>query len=91
MKVYQHISLKEFIFWGDARYVAKWITDEQFDYLESIIVDLFENDPIYDETLNDLFSNQANQIANWLGCHDFLELRWLNEKNGHIPSWKYED
>lgn len=91
MKIYQEISLKDFEFWGGARDIAKWFTDEQLEYIESIIEDIFGVDAISETTINDLFWFEEDMLAEWLGAPSFEDIRWTNELNGHEPSWKYED
>lgn len=91
MKVYQEISLKNFEFWGGARYTRKWLTDEQLNYLEYIIEELYDGEPIYEYHLNDLFWFQDDLIAEWLGAPSFQDIRYMNEKNGHVPDPRFED
>lgn len=76
MIVYQEISLKEFPFWGPAETTIKYLTDEDFEIIESELE--YDNNSqigINKTDLNDLFAYDEDYIANILGYDDFEQLK----------------
>ena len=73
MKVYTEQSLKDFEFWSGARDRAKYLTDDQFDTIETILEDAYP-DGMTDTEINDFFWFEEDTIADWLGYNSFEEL-----------------
>lgn len=76
MIVYEEISLKEFPFWGPAETTIKYLTDKDFEMIESELE--YDNNSqigINKTDLNDLFAFDEDYIANILGYDNFDELR----------------
>ena len=78
MKI-SEISLSEFDFWGPAKEVVSYLTNEELKYIEQTLEDI--NDDINDDKtmlnkteLNDLFAYREDVIASILGYHDFEQL-----------------
>ena len=78
MKIYTEQSLKDFEFWSGARDRAKYLTDDQFDTIESILEDAYP-DGMTDTEINDFFWFEEDTIADWLGYNSFEEL--MEESN----------
>lgn len=76
MIIYQEISLKEFPFWGPAETTVKYLTDEDFEIIESALEYNTQLKIGIDKTdLNDLFAYDDDYIANILGYDDFEQLK----------------
>ena len=73
MKIYTEQSLKDFEFWSGARDRAKYLTDDQFDTIETILEDAYP-DGMTDTEINDFFWFEEDTIADWLGYNSFEEL-----------------
>ena len=73
MTVYKEINLCDFEFWSGARDITQYLTYEDFEVIESILLDLYPNG-ISETELNDLFWFEPDTIADWLGYNDFEEL-----------------
>lgn len=73
MTVYKEINLCDFEFWSGARDITQYLTDEDFEVIESILLDLYPNG-ISETELNDLFWFEPDTIADWLGYNNFEEL-----------------
>ena len=75
MIVHEEISLKEFPFWGLAETTIQYLTDKDFEMLESELeYDTRSNIGINKTDLNDLFAYDEDYIANILGYDDFEQL-----------------
>lgn len=75
MIVHEEISLKEFPFWGPAETTIQYLTDKDFEMLESELeYDTRSNIGINKTDLNDLFAYDNDYIANILGYDDFEQL-----------------
>ena len=73
MTVYKEINLCDFEFWSGARDITQYLTDEDFEVIESILLDLYPNG-ISETELNDFFWFEPDTIADWLGYNNFEEL-----------------
>ena len=73
MKLYREESLSNFEFWSGARERAKYLNDNDFDTIESILEELYP-EGADETTVNDLFWFEEDTIAEWLGYLDFEEL-----------------
>lgn len=79
MKIYEEKSLKNFEFWSGGADTAKYLTDEEFDQIESMLEDMYPNG--MDETeINDLFWFEDDWIAEMLGYNDFEEIMHRDEE-----------
>ena len=78
MKVYTEQSLKDFEFWSGAKDRTKYLTDDQFDTIETILEDAYP-DGMTDTEINDFFWFEEDTIADWLGYNSFEEL--MEESN----------
>ena len=78
MKIYSEKSLKDFEFWSGAVDRVKWLGDADFDHLEFILEEMYDDDGngavISDTTINDIFWFEEDWIAQQLGYEDFDEL-----------------
>ena len=78
MKIYKEESLRYFEFWGGAVDIVKYLTDEEIDTLEYILVDC--NPKGMSETeINDFFWFEEDTIADLLGYSSFDEI--MNREN----------
>ncbi len=73
MKIYSETSLSGFEFWSGAADRTKYLTDNDFDTIESILEELYP-EGADETTINDLFWFEEDTIAEWLGYSDFEEL-----------------
>lgn len=76
MIIYQDISLKDFPFWGPAETTIKYLTNKDFEMIESELE--YDNNSqigINKTDLNDLFAYEEDYIANILGYDDFEQLK----------------
>jgi hypothetical protein len=79
MKIYSETSLSSFEFWSGAADTAKYLTDEEFDTIESMLEDSYPDG--MDETeLNDFFWFEEDTIAEWLGFSSFEKLMNRDEE-----------
>ena len=75
MKIYSEISLKDFEFWSGALDRAKYLSDADFDHLEFILEEMYDDEEgISDTQINDIFWFEEDWIAEQLGYSDFDEL-----------------
>lgn len=75
MKIYAEISLSEFDFWGPAKEVVSYLTNEELKYIEQTLEDMNDDKTMWDKTeLNDLFAYRKDVIASILGYDDFEQL-----------------
>lgn len=78
MKIYREESLRYFEFWGGAYDIVKYLTDEEIDTLEYILVEC--NPKGMSETeINDFFWFEEETIADLLGYSSFDEI--MNREN----------
>ena len=73
MKIYKEESLRYFEFWGGATDRVKYLTDEELDTIESILVECNPKGMTEAET-NDFFWFEEDTIADWLGYSSFEEI-----------------
>ena len=67
MQVTKNISLKDFEFWGGGKSNADTLTYNQLDRVESILEDINQGEPWSEESLNDFFWFEFDEIREWLG------------------------
>jgi hypothetical protein len=80
MKIYSETSLKDFEFWSGAAETAKYLTDEEFDTIESMLEDC-NPDGMSETEVNDFFWFEEDIIAEWLGYSSFEKLMNRDEEN----------
>ena len=86
MKVVQEVSLYDFEAWSGGRdtlnTLADWLDKDDFDSLESQIVDLIadEEGNVSDTALNDFLWFETDTIAGMLGFYDWES--WLKAMEG---------
>ena len=73
LKVYREIDLCDFEFWGGAKDVAEYLTDDDFDIIENYLVDP-GNEYMTETEINDFVWFEDDYIAELLGYDDFDEL-----------------
>lgn len=79
MKLYKEESISNFEFWSGAKDTAKYLTDKEFNTIESMLEDLYPEG--MDETqLNDFFWFEDDTIAKWLGYSSFEEIMERDEE-----------
>lgn len=73
MKMLTYINLKDFPFWGRARYITQLLTEEDFQKIEACLEeDMATAGEIYTETeINDIFWFETDAIAEILGYEDY--------------------
>lgn len=69
MKIYEEKSLSNFEFWSGGRDRAKYLTEEEFDTVESILEECYQ-DGLSETAINDLFWFDFDAVAEWLGYED---------------------
>lgn len=74
MRIYQEIPLKDFEFWGGAKETASWLSEDDFHELEEQLIEFFEDKPISETKLNDIFWFEEDEVARMLGYEDFEDL-----------------
>ena len=67
MQVIKNISLRDFEFWSGGKLNADTLTYDQLDRVESILEDISQGEPWNEETLNDFFWFEFDEIREWLG------------------------
>ena len=72
MKIYMETALKDFEFWSGAKQTAQYLTDDDFDIIESILDE--ECEYFSDTDINDIFWFEKDWIAEILGYIDFDDL-----------------
>ena len=65
MKLVDHISLRDFDAWCEARDNLVQLTDKEIDELETIIEDMYPNG-ISSVELNDLLRFEFEDVCDWL-------------------------
>lgn len=73
MKIYREESLSNFEFWSGAKDRAMYLTDEEFDTIESILEECYP-DGMTETEINDFFWFEEDTIAEWLGYSSFDEI-----------------
>lgn len=73
MKIYEEKSLRNFEFWGGAKYVVSKLTFEELERLEHVL-ELAYPDGIDATTLNDIFAYDSDVIAEYCGYTSFGDL-----------------
>lgn len=73
MKIIEEKSLKDFEFWSGARYVADYLTDEEFEAIEESLEEYNPNG-LTETEINDLFWFDVDYIASALGYENEDEL-----------------
>ena len=73
MKVYKEESLSNFEFWSGAKDRIKYLNDNDFDVIESILEDIYP-EGVDETTINDIFWFEEDWVAEMLGYSDFEEL-----------------
>ncbi len=73
MKVTKEISLSNFEFWSGAVDTVKYLTTEELDQIEFMLMDLHPEG--LDATqINDIFWFEDDMLAEWLGYNNFEEI-----------------
>lgn len=81
MRIYKDIDLKDFEFWSGAKDTVEYLTDDELDTIESLLVET-EPEEGYDETyINDFFWFEDELIAEWLGYNSFEEIMNRDDVN----------
>ena len=76
MKILSEMKLRNFKFWAGAIDRVEYLTSEQLDTIEEVLIDMFP-DGIDDTTINELFWFDGDTIAEWLGYNSFGEfMQW---------------
>ena len=79
MKICSEISLKDFEFWSGALDRVKYLSDADFDHLEFILEEMYDDEEgISDTQINDIFWFEEDWIAEVLGFSSFEELERHN-------------
>lgn len=78
MKIYTETALKDFEFWSGAKQTAQYLTDDDFDIIESILED--EGESYSDTNINDIFWFEKDWIAEMLDYVDFDDLMEKREE-----------
>lgn len=78
MKLFKEESLSNFEFWSGGKDTAEYLTEQEFDQIETILEELYP-DGMSDTELNDLFWFEDDTIAEWLGYSSFEEI--MNRDN----------
>ena len=73
MKIINEQSLKDFEFWSGARYVADYLTEEEFEAIEESLEEYNPNG-LTETEINDLFWFDVDYIASVLGYENEDEL-----------------
>lgn len=73
MIVQKEVSLSDFDFWGGAKDTVKYLTDDDFDLIESMLISEYP-DGMTETEINDMFWFEEDFIANMLGYDDFDQL-----------------
>jgi len=89
MRYYVEESLSEFKFWSGAVPTADLLTEEQFDTVEQILMELEPDDGYSDTYINDLFWHDGDTIARWLGFKNetYLEKGILDNEIQEADDW----
>jgi len=74
MKLYKEESISNFKFWGGAKDTAKYLTSDELDTIESILVK-GNPDGMSETEPNGFFWFENNLIAEWLGYEDFEAIK----------------
>ena len=69
MIIYKEESLNNFQFWSGAKYVAKCLTESEFDIIEDLLQELYP-DGMEETEINDFFWFDGDTIAQALGYED---------------------
>lgn len=86
MKIINEQPLKDFEFWSGARYVADYLTEEEFEAIEESLEEYNPNGLTKTE-INDLFWFDVDYIASVLGYENEEEL-WKNLIVGRLNKAK---
>lgn len=81
MKIYTETRLKNFEFWGGAKYTAEVLTEEQFDQLESCLEETAPEDGYSETNINGIFWFERDWIAGILGFDNWEALEQSNSEN----------
>lgn len=73
MKIIKEQSLKDFEFWSGARYVADYLTEEEFEAIEESLEEYNPNG-LTETEINDLFWFDVDYVASALGYENEDEL-----------------
>lgn len=73
MKIIKEQSLKDFEFWSGAKYVADYLTEEEFEAIEESLEEYNPNG-LTETEINDLFWFDVDYIASALGYENEDEL-----------------
>lgn len=73
MKIIKEQSLKDFEFWSGAKYVADYLTEEEFEAIEESLEE-YNPDGLTETEINDLFWFDVDYIASALGYENEDEL-----------------
>jgi hypothetical protein len=80
MKITKEENLSNFEFWSGAKDTAKYLTEEEFNTIESVLEDM-NPEGMTETAVNDLFWFEEDTIADWLGYSDFEEIMKEREEN----------
>ena len=73
MRTYKETRLRDFEFWGNAKFVRSLLKVEELDQFENVI-ELGYPDGISETELNDIFAYDSDVIAEYVGYKDFAAL-----------------
>lgn len=69
----KEINLQDFETWSGATDTMKYLTSEEIETIESMIVELYPGG-LEETQLNDILWFETELIAEWLGYNDFDEI-----------------
>lgn len=69
----KEINLQDFETWSGATDTMKYLTSEEIEIIESMIVELYP-EGLEETQLNDILWFETELIAEWLGYNDFDEI-----------------
>ena len=75
MKIYTEKSLNDFDFWSGAKDTVKYLTENELNYIESILEDSFP-EGMSETEINDFFWFENDTIAEWLGYSSFDDIMY---------------
>jgi hypothetical protein len=80
MKIIKEENLSNFEFWSGAKDTAKYLTEEEFNTIESVLEDM-NPEGMTQTAVNDLFWFEEDTIADWIGYSSFDKIMAEREEN----------
>lgn len=74
MKYTKECRLMDFPFWGDGKTTADYLSGEDMNRIEDCLDNFWYTDPPSEEDVNDLFRDDTDLIAQWLGYKDWDDM-----------------